>query len=105
VSHVLHVTPNVVNEERDSSFSLRAMWFHNSGRFRSDCKPTGYIAKECGSVDLHSTNCVETVVGKASHIFKIYCLIVLRYIVVILLRTYFCIHLWRKMSKIEGESR
>jgi len=62
---------------KDSSFSLRAMGFHNNGRVHSDCTPTGYIAKEYGSVDLHGTNCVETVVGKMSYIFKTYFLLVL----------------------------
>jgi hypothetical protein len=84
---------------KHSSFSLRAMRFHNSGRVHADCTPTGYIAKECGSVDLHATNCVKTVVGKASQTLKLYCLTVLWYVVVILLRIY----LWSRMSTIEGE--
>jgi hypothetical protein len=64
-SRVLHTTPNVVNEE--GQFLLpEGLPFHNSGRVHADCTPNDYIAKECGSVDLHATNCVETAVGKRS---------------------------------------
>jgi hypothetical protein len=47
------------------------MRFHNSGRVHADCTPTGDIAKECDSMDLYATNCVETVVGKDVTNFKI----------------------------------
>ena len=74
-SRVLHVRMCLMR--KDSYFSLRAMRFHNNGLVHAVSTPTGYIPKECSSVDLHATNHVETVVGKESQTLKLYCLIVL----------------------------